>query len=232
MSNEPSISEQDHLEYQAWLKELEAVTPLPLPEPVAKGGPERMRKVQCLLTEVKHIDQVKNSIVYQPWFDYFTMNKQQNNRLYFYVFQPYKKTYDSNKSYYQSKKFIDDVQKYIYRKCRNEQKVFWYMVTREVNASQIHVNLLVYASDHIDFSTTVGKQNLFAAWRQEYFKPDAVQILRFQKYIFKELTERSFDRYLDFDMKLVSLFDDESDESDVESEELIVDEPPLTIRIV
>lgn len=232
MSNE-ELCDEDHKEYQAWIREVEAAVPPPLPEPVAKGGPERMREAQCYINDIKTIDSTSKDQVLETIGDVFKVGTGQHNRLYYYVFQPYKTTYESNIEYFKSKKFVEDVSKYLWRKNRTEEKIFWFMITREVQATQIHVNLLVYAYDHIDFKTTVGKQGYFAAWRQEYFNPDKEQIRRFQKYIFKEASERSLVRYLDFEMKLI---DDESNTYEEilepESEELIVEEKPLTIRIV
>lgn len=114
---------------------------------------------------------------------------------YYIVFSPYKATYNQNLDYYETKKFVDGVEKYI--KSKYNPQI--YVITRETIASLIHINVYMITKKLCD-NSTLKKGSVNHKFGISIYEKDLTISTRYEilKYIFKEAKERQFLRFIDW----------------------------------
>ena len=113
---------------------------------------------------------------------------------YLMVVMPYKAKYAANKGLYESKKFIDKVYKYISEK--HKDNILYLVLTREVEATMIHLNVILLTKRPIPIERGCINHD-YGYYIQEHDNTvkDKVQTL---SYALKEAKERKFQMWLDY----------------------------------
>lgn len=128
---------------------------------------------------------------------------------YYLVINPYEEVYKKEINFFQSKRFLDSVQKYI----KGKFDPIYYVITREINATRIHINVYMVCPRPITLK--VGSVNhRYGLWFRviDTFHETRSDIL---KYMFKENKTRPFEQYLDYHQSLITQADlDVREESD------------------
>lgn len=118
----------------------------------------------------------------------------EDTNTYLFVFQPYKTKYEKDVTYYQTTRFIEDVKKFINSRFSNIEYSF---ITREIIATQIHVNAMVISNSIINIKTE-GHYNTHFGYKLFIDNAYINTRERLTRYIFKEMKEREFKYYLDY----------------------------------
>lgn len=112
---------------------------------------------------------------------------------YLIVFSPYREKYEKNKNYFESKRFIDSIIKFISRYEDAEYAV----VTREIHATMIHGNCQIITRTPI--TKLKGSYNgKFGFHVETHVDASLADRERTLAYILKEARDRNFKYYLDY----------------------------------
>jgi len=113
---------------------------------------------------------------------------------YLMVVMPYKANYAANKALFESKKFIDRVYKYISDK--HKDNILYLVLTREIEASMIHLNVILLTKRPIPIERGAINHD-YGYFIQEHDNTlrDKSQTLA---YALKEAKDREFILWLDY----------------------------------
>jgi len=114
--------------------------------------------------------------------------------LYLMVINPYKDEYEKNLSFFESNRFIERVYQYVVKKYKD--RLLFVIVTREVTAAMIHLNVMMLCNSPIKVHK--GKINHeYGFYIQEHGNTvrDKVKTLQ---YILKEAKLRPYLKFLDY----------------------------------
>jgi len=115
----------------------------------------------------------------------------------FIVFEPYTDKYEQSTDYYQSLRFIDDVRKFT----NKFNEIIFYVITREIIATKIHVNLIITSRSNT-LTKEFGSYNIHFGYKITKAGNTWEDRKAILFYMFKELKERQFKRFLDYSIKL------------------------------
>lgn len=152
----------------------------------------------------------KPNIAYGPNYDQILVTIKNDSNIdfngsyedpycfYQFVIQPLDKNYKKYMAFYDSKQFIDSVEKYF----KSKYSCDWLIMSRETKASKIHINVLMMSTiTYIDLIQplpyTKAVNNKWGVWGKKVsrYLADRDRLL---SYIFKEAQYRHFHKYLDF----------------------------------